>query len=134
MMASTRPPLSKRRRYSTTAAGERRPTPTAGQALTSPRSTAGRADAITSRRIASSSSSGNSRIGVRSDTVGFEDGRSGRARLPEVDLQRRGVAARRDVTERIAMVRIVLRAALEQVVDLGHAVARLVWRRRPQIV
>src|SRR5256885_11601829 len=95
MMASTGAPLSNARRYSTRVAGERRPAATAGQGLTSPRSTAGRAEANTSRRIASSSRAGNSRMVVSgSDTAGSAGGGGAGGGVPEKNLHT-GFGARR---------------------------------------
>src|SRR5580704_1280377 len=53
-------------------------------------------------------------------------------RSPEIHLQGRFGAARRDVPEGLAMVGIVGATALEQVVDLLQAEACLACRRRAQ--
>src|SRR6185295_489895 len=115
MIASTGVPLSKRRRSSSTAVADQRLAATIGQFFTRPRSTAGCPDSMTSRRIAASSS-------MESSRIAFTDSRMG---LPEVDLQRRSGAPGRDARQRVAMVRIVGRAALDEVVDLRQVVARL---------
>src|SRR2546429_9563443 len=101
MMASTGAPFSKPRRYSTRVAGERRPAATAGQGLTSPRSTAGRAEANTSRRIASSSRAGNSRMVVSgSDTAGSARGGGGGGGPPKKNRNPRPGARRREAPRR----------------------------------
>src|SRR5712675_1695522 len=110
MMASTGRPLSSSPRYLTSAAGDSRARATARQPATRPRSTAGRPEAMTSRRIDSSSCQAYSRIGVRL-SVTFPS-------LPEVDLQGLAIPPRRYVPESLPVVPVVDHAAVQQVIGV----------------
>src|SRR5712672_2974719 len=126
MMASTGRPLSSSPRYLTSAAGDSRARATARQPATRPRSTAGRPEAMTSRRIDSSSCQAYSRIGVRL-SVTFPS-------LPEVDLQGLAIPPRRYVPESLPVVPVVDHAAVQQVVNLLHAVAGLLRAGCTQVI
>src|SRR5258706_9730157 len=126
MMASRALPLRGAGRYPTSAAGDSRARATAGQPATSPRRTAGLPEASTSRRIDSSSSPVNSRMGVGL-SVTFSS-------LPKVDLERFAIPPRRDVHESLPMVPVVGYAAVQQVINLLHVIASLLRAGRTQVL
>src|SRR6478736_1811131 len=66
--------------------------------------------------------------------ISFPASESGQQPLPEINLQRVLAPLRRNLREHVLLLAEVQRTAREQVVDLGHLVARLFRRWRAHLV
>src|SRR5260221_7580701 len=125
MTASTGLHLASRVRKLKREAGDPAAGAPAAQPRRGPGGTAGLPEASTSRRIDSSSSPVNSRMGVGPLlTV---------STLPKVDLQRFAVAPRRDVHEGLAVAPVVGNATIQQIINFLHVVTGLLRAGGTQI-